>query len=75
MVARAVHGSGRVGFNPTRTRPGSVFDPTRTQPVGVGWRGGVTRIRRRKNRSVQFSVMVSVDRVVSVAGIKKGIEI
>ena len=26
-------------------RAGSVFDPTRTRPAGVGWRGGVTRNR------------------------------
>ena len=34
ITVRAVHGSGR-----------SIFDPTRTRPVGVGWRGRVTRNR------------------------------
>ena len=53
-------------------RAGSIFDPTRIRPIGVEWRGGVTR---NLNQSVRFSVMVSVGHVGSVAGIKKGNEI
>ena len=52
-------------------RVGSVLDPTRLNPLASGGGAKEPETDRQKNRSVQFRLIVSVDRAGSVAGIKK----